>query len=116
MERKFMKMKYTFIFVVVSTMMLSGNGVIAEEYDWPQYHGPKRDRISQESDWNRTLEEAQILWEQEVGFGFSSMSVSDGFVYTMGNIDDQDYVWCFEADTGEKVWFLPLAKKAISFV
>ena len=32
------------------------------------------------------------------------MSVSDGRVYTMGNENNMDTVFCFNAETGEKIW------------
>lgn len=74
--------------------------------DWPQWRGPNRDGISTEKGWSTSWETAgpKRLWERKVGIGYSSMSVKDGRVYTMGNTDDVDAVWCFDARTGEVVW------------
>jgi outer membrane protein assembly factor BamB len=44
------------------------------------------------------------LWKANVGIGFSSMSVSQGRVYTMGNRANQDTVYCFDSQTGAEVW------------
>ena len=45
-----------------------------------------------------------ILWSQQVGTGFSSVSVADGRLYTMGNTNQTDKVFCLEANTGEILW------------
>ena len=39
-----------------------------------------------------------------MGTGFSSVSVSDGRLYTMGNREDVDTVYCLDAATGEEIW------------
>lgn len=74
--------------------------------DWHQYHGPNRDRISTESGWDSDWSDAapKTIWKANVGTGFSSFSVADGRVYTMGNTDDKDTVWCFDAQSGEEIW------------
>lgn len=45
-----------------------------------------------------------MLWDAAIGTGFSSMAVSAGKVYAMGNIDDNDFVYCLNAETGKEVW------------
>lgn len=74
--------------------------------DWPSYGGPDRNWISKESGWaSKWPDEGPTkLWEQEVGIGFSSFSVSQGRVYTMGWADDKDTVFCFDAETGKVIW------------
>jgi len=78
----------------------------AGTHDWPQWRGPNLDGVSTESSWASTWpqEGPKILWRAEVGVGFSSCSVADGRVYTMGNRDDTDTVWCFDAATGKVLW------------
>lgn len=74
--------------------------------DWPNYRGPNRDGISPETGWRTSwpAEGPTILWKASVGTGFASMAVSDGRVYTMGNRDDQDTLYCFDAATGDEIW------------
>lgn len=36
--------------------------------------------------------------------GFSSFAVSKGRVYTTGNADDSDTIFCFDANTGKEIW------------
>jgi outer membrane protein assembly factor BamB len=74
--------------------------------DWPHWRGPDYNGISKETGWVATWPEAgpKVLWEASIGTGFSSMSVSNGRVYTMGNIDGSDIVYCFNAATGDEIW------------
>ena len=73
--------------------------------DWPQWRGPDRNGISSEkvsAVW--PAEGPKVLWQASVGTGFSSLSVSQGRVYTMGNTNNQDTIWCFDANTGKPLW------------
>lgn len=74
--------------------------------DWPQWRGPGADGISKESDWKSdSLDGAVTLkWRAELGEGYSSVSVSDGRLYSMGNEKDQDRVVCLDAGSGAEVW------------
>jgi outer membrane protein assembly factor BamB len=73
--------------------------------DWPQWRGPNRDGISSEkvsAAW--PAEGPKVLWRASVGTGFSSISISHGRAYTMGNTNNEDIIWCFEAGTGKRIW------------
>ncbi|MBN1361449.1 MAG: PQQ-binding-like beta-propeller repeat protein [Sedimentisphaerales bacterium] len=74
--------------------------------DWPNYRGPNRDGISKETGWNTTwpAEGPKVLWKASIGIGFASMAVVDGRVYAMGNRNDQDTLYCFNAETGDEIW------------
>ena len=80
--------------------------------DWPNWRGPHYDGISRESDWSDDWNDRppQRVWQARVGTGFSSVSVSAGRLYTMGNSaggEDgrrTDFVYCFNAATGELIW------------
>jgi outer membrane protein assembly factor BamB len=77
--------------------------------DWPNYRGPNHDGITQETGWKPAwpADGPKVLWRAKVGIGFSSFSVADGRVYTMGNSgkrSNQDSVFCFDAATGEELW------------
>ena len=45
-----------------------------------------------------------MAWKAKVGLGFSSFVVADGRVFTMGNAEAQDTVWCFDAKSGKVIW------------
>jgi len=74
--------------------------------DWYQWRGPNRDGISTEKGWLSVWSEGspKVLWRVSVGVGYSSVSVSSGRVYTMGNVEKMDTVYCLDADTGDVVW------------
>ena len=74
--------------------------------DWPRWRGPDLNGISPEKGWQAQwpAEGPKRLWKASVGTGFSSFSVSDGRVYTMGNTTNTDWVFCLEAITGKRVW------------
>ncbi len=77
----------------------------AQATDWPQWRGPSRNGISDESV-TTTFPSAgpRVLWQASVGTGFSSMSVAKGRLYTLGHEGEQDTVFCFDAKTGKEVW------------
>lgn len=70
--------------------------------DWPHWRGKNFDGISTEK--IIASGTPKELWKAEVGIGFSSFSVADGRVYTMGHEGGKDTVWCLDAATGAKVW------------
>lgn len=74
--------------------------------DWPQWRGPDHNGISKETGWlsNWPAEGPKKLWDGTVGVGYSSMSVSKGRLYTMGNVENVDAVSCFDAETGKLLW------------
>src|SRR5437588_8419611 len=74
--------------------------------DWPQRRGPNYNGISSEKQWRHHWlpDGPPILWKANVGAGFSSFAVARGRVYTMGNSDDRDTVFCFDAATGKGIW------------
>jgi outer membrane protein assembly factor BamB len=78
----------------------------AEEPSWPSFRGPNHDGISTESNWNPAALAAgpKILWQVNVGKGWSSVAVSGQRLYTMGNVGDQDIVYCLDPATGKELW------------
>jgi len=79
---------------------------IAQAADWPNYRGPNHDGVSSETGWVSTWSKdgPKVLWKRSIGIGFASMSVSNGRVYATGNVNDNDIVYCLDADTGKEIW------------
>ena len=74
--------------------------------DWPQWRGPSRTGISRETGWvaQWPANGPKKLWEGFVGVGYASVAVSQGRLYTMGNVQEKDYVYCLDAETGKPLW------------
>lgn len=73
---------------------------------WPNWMGPDRDGISIETGWKSEWPEEglPVAWNRLIGIGFSSISIADGRLFTMGHIDGEEIVWCLNATTGEELW------------
>lgn len=74
--------------------------------DWPNWRGPEHNGISKETGWSTKWPATgpKKLWSANVGVGFASFAVSNGRVYTTGNAQDTDTVFCFDAATGKELW------------
>ncbi|MCS7304798.1 MAG: PQQ-like beta-propeller repeat protein [Thermoguttaceae bacterium] len=68
---------------------------------WPQWRGPDRSAVSEEK---ITLWPPEKLWEFELGSGVSSVIAYRGRVYGMGHRDEQDHVYCLDAQSGQVLW------------
>lgn len=91
-------------FLLLALCLMASSAKAAAE--WPRLRGPNIDGISPETNWFKPWPKdgPAILWRASVGTGFSSISVSQGRLYTMGNSKDTDTVFCFDAATGALVW------------
>jgi len=78
-------------------------------FDWPQWRGPDRNSISKETNWSHDWpkEGPRLLWKFNMGSGFSPPSVSQGRVYIEGTREEMIYIYCLNAETGEKIWEYP---------
>lgn len=74
--------------------------------DWPNYLGPEHNGISKETGWSAHWPASgpKVLWKARLGMGFASFAVAKGRVFTTGNADKQDTVFCFDANTGAVLW------------
>ena len=80
---------------------------------WPQFRGPNRDGISAETGLLKTwpADGPKLLWTATgMGEGFSSVSVANGLVLTMGNQNGAEGVVAVDLKTGKSVWGTPTGK------
>jgi outer membrane protein assembly factor BamB len=82
--------------------------------DWPVWRGPNADGLSPERGW-KPSGISKKLWEVNVGKGYSGISIAGGRIYTMGNIKNQDHVFCLDAATGKELWVHKYASKTSGF-
>ena len=85
-----MRLGLTMIGVLLVSALLSP----AE--DWPRWRGPDANGMTSAKNWNpAALKDGMpIRWTRELGKGHASASVRDGRLYSMGNVDDHDVVYC----------------------
>jgi outer membrane protein assembly factor BamB len=77
---------------------------------WPQWRGVNRDGISKETgllkEW--PAEGPPLVWKATgAGRGYSSFSVANGRLYTMGLRGDREFIVAFDVATGKEVWATP---------
>lgn len=77
-----------------------------DDVSWNRYRGPYYNGLSHETGWvsKFTRSGPKFLWRQRVGVGFSSLAVADERVYTMGNGEGRDAVYCLDVESGEILW------------
>jgi outer membrane protein assembly factor BamB len=88
--------------------LLAGAALGAE--DWPQWRGPRRDGLSQETGLLREWPASgpPLAWKASgAGDGFSSLAVAGGAVFTMGAHGDVESVLAFDAASGRLRWKTP---------
>jgi outer membrane protein assembly factor BamB len=85
----------------LSSIVLLSSSALA---DWTFYRGPLENGISSEKIATLPMGGLRQLWKANVGTGTSSITVSGDRVFTMGNLQNKDDVWCFDAKTGKVLW------------
>ena len=80
--------------------------------DWPQWRGPNRDGVWNESGVLEKFPEPQLKlsWRAAVGSGYCGPTVASGRVYVMDRQTRPtpvERVCCFDAATGKSLWVYP---------
>lgn len=75
-------------------------------HDWPQWRGPNRDGISKETGLLKTWPAAgpAVVWRVQLGEGFSSIALVNGYAYTMFSKGNDEHLVCFDATNGNEKW------------
>ncbi|MDA0282524.1 MAG: PQQ-binding-like beta-propeller repeat protein [Planctomycetota bacterium] len=85
----------------------SANVIQSSGGDWNQYRGPNRDNLSSETGLLSSWPDegpAQTWVARGIGEGYSAVSISNGRIYTMGNVGRDENVICLDLATGREVW------------
>lgn len=87
-----------------------GQAVSQSGANWPQWRGPNRDGISKETgllkEWSK--DGPPLVWKASgAGRGYSSFSIANGKLYTMGLRGDREFVVAFDIATGKEAWATP---------
>ncbi len=79
---------------------------MSKNNEWLGHLGTYRNGLSSET--NINLEwfesEPERLWKIELGVGVAGVSGFDDSVFTMGNIDNKDVIYCINALNGKTKW------------
>ncbi|MFP6883737.1 MAG: PQQ-binding-like beta-propeller repeat protein, partial [Roseibacillus sp.] len=89
------------------TLALVGLSLPAPAHDWPQWRGPDRDGRSQETNLLREwpAEGPPLAWKvRTAGGGFSSISIANGTIYTLGDLADGCHLIALKETDGSPVW------------
>ena len=77
--------------------------------DFPRFLGPDGSNHLQLADeeplgrdWNASP--PKLLWRHSMGQGWSGFAVVNGYALTLEQHDDEEWVTCYEAQTGRLVW------------
>ncbi len=75
--------------------------------DWPHWRGPDRDDVSKEvgllKEWPK--EGPPRVWlNEDVGLGYSGVSIAAGKLFTMGAREDTEFLICLDANNGKELW------------
>jgi outer membrane protein assembly factor BamB len=81
--------------------------------EWHQFRGPDRSGRSAETGLLHGWPEGgpPVLWERELGEGFSSFSVSGDRLYTQFAVGEEEFLGCFRRSDGEELWRQPVGEK-----
>lgn len=85
---------------------------LAAEPSWPQWRGPDRTGISQDTGLLKKWDGAPpLVWKAEgLGEGFSSISIANGRIYTMGDRNEKMWVIALSARDGKILWATPIGE------
>jgi outer membrane protein assembly factor BamB len=101
---------FTIGLLCVLAVSLGLSGAAAQEQpaaEWPQWRGPNRDGVSADTGLLRQWPAGgpPLVWKATgLGSGYSSISLADGRIYTMGDRQDACYLLALDARTGKEVW------------
>ncbi|HEX6046939.1 MAG TPA: PQQ-binding-like beta-propeller repeat protein, partial [Pyrinomonadaceae bacterium] len=94
---------------VVLCLLFVANVALAQSNaaNWPQWRGPNRDGVSKETGLLKQwpAEGPPLVWQATgAGRGYSSFSVANGRLFTMGLRGDREFVVAFDVATGKEAW------------
>ena len=95
--------------LVTSAIFLHHSAKIGLAVDWSQYNGPLGDNSSPESiRTNWTTEPPKVLWRTAIGPGWSSISVSNGRLFTQDRRETasgpREFCVALDATSGTELW------------
>jgi outer membrane protein assembly factor BamB len=92
---------------LVFVFLFAAEAMAQSAANWPQWRGPNRDGISKETgllkEW--PAEGPSLVWKATgAGRGYSSFSIANGKLYTLGLRGDREFVIAFDIANGKEAW------------
>src|SRR5436190_11143030 len=109
-------MRSLFICLTALTLLVlatHGADLPSQSSQWPQWRGIHRDGISPDTglaqQWSP--DGPPLTWKTSgLGPGYSSVSICDGRIFTMGERDGQECVIALRLNDGHELWSTPVGK------
>lgn len=80
----------------------------AQQVHWSQWRGAERDGLSAGEPWPADLEELELLWQTELGKGYSGPVMSADVIFVAETVDTQgegtEGARAFDLETGREIW------------
>lgn len=95
------------LLLLVALFSVAAQTMAQSAANWPQWRGPNRDGISKETGLLKQwpAEGPPFVWKATgAGRGYSSFSMSNGKLYTMGLRGDREFIVAFDLATGKEAW------------
>lgn len=94
---------------VASTIavLLLTSTCLAKDYEWPQWRGPQRDNLSDETDLLKQwpTKGPPLKWlNREMGLGYAGPAIADGKLLILGAREEVTYLFALDPDSGEEIW------------
>jgi len=102
-----MKSTRDLLLALVALLCFVGQVMAQANANWPQWRGPNRDGISKETGLLKQwpTDGPPLVWKAKgAGTGYSSFSIANGKLYTMGLRGDREFVIAFDVATGKEAW------------
>ena len=94
------------VLLIGAGLRLDAGAAASVGHDWPRFLGPNADNISTETGlldrW--PTNGPPLLWQREVGTGYSAPSLRDGLLVLHHRLGDEEIVEAFDAATGKPRW------------
>ena len=103
-------MKMRTLALATVALLILVHTALGQAANWPQWRGPNRDGISKETGLLKQwpTDGPPLVWKATgAGNGYSSFSIANGKLYTMGLRGDREFVIAFDIANGKEVWATP---------
>src|ERR1051325_10895115 len=100
-------MKMRTLALATVALLILVHTALGQAANWPQWRGPNRDGISKETGLLKQwpTDGPPLVWKATgAGNGYSSFSIANGKLYTMGLRGDREFVIAFDIATGKEAW------------